>query len=118
MRLPEDVLLRSDGAGVRSNHYGGRIYLAVSAWTSQEEAQVAAASIRDEGRLARVVPSPRPVAYMPAIDRLSPTHEAYLGRPWRRHKKTQNRWMWLVFAAEPAHTEIAAHAGGRTGVTP
>lgn len=112
MKLPEEVLLRSDGAGPRTNLYEGRAYVAVSAWTSQQEARAAAASIRGEGGRARVIQSPRPVISMPAIDRLPPVYEAWLGRPWRRHAKTQNRYMWLVFAAAPSRVEIAAHAGG------
>jgi hypothetical protein len=117
-RLPDEVLMRSDGAGRRTYHYNGRAYLAVSAWTSKDEARAAAASIRGEGGRARAIPAIRPILSMPANDRLDPRHEAYLGRPWRRHTKTRNRWMWLVFAAEPVNTEIAAHAGGRTGGTP
>lgn len=118
MKLPDEVLLRSDGAGLRVNRYGGQAYFAVSAWTSRDEARAAAAAIRAQGRLSRVVCAKRPVQYMPSADRLPPTYEGWLGRAWRRHNKTRNRWMWLVFAAEPVNTEIAAHAGGRTGGTP
>lgn len=112
MMLPEEVLLRSDGgSGPRTNLYEGRVYIAVSSWTSQEEARSAAVAIRAEGGCARVVPAIRPVISMPPTDRLDPRHEAWLGRPWRRHGKTNNRYMWLVFAVTPSSTEIAAHAG-------
>lgn len=117
MKLPDEVLMRSDGAGRRRNIYDGRAYLAVSAWASREEARSAAAAIRDEGRLARVVRVHRPVPSLPPGDRYDPRYEEWI-RPMRRHAKTQNRYMWLVFAAEPVNTEIAAHAGGRTGGTP
>lgn len=111
-RLPDEVLMRSDGAGRRRNIYDGRPYIAVSAWASKEEARAAAVAIRVEGGLARAIRTIRPVLSMPSPDRLDPRHEAWLGRPWRRHAKTQNRYMWIVFAAAPSRVEIAAHAGG------
>lgn len=111
MRLPGEVLVRADRSGVRTNVYDGRTYIAVSAWTSQDEAWAAAASIRADGRWARTIRAKRPVISMPSPDRLDPRHEAWLGRPWRRHARTKNRWMWVVFATSPSSTEIAAHAG-------
>lgn len=111
MRLPDEVLLRSDGAGRRTNTYDGHTYIAVSAWTSRDPALAAAVAIRAQGGLARVICVPRPVRSMPAIDRFPPIYEGWFARPQRRHKKTHNRWMWVVFVHALPSTEIAAHAG-------
>ncbi len=62
-RLPDDVLVRGRTRGVgtlQERLIVGWPYLAVSAWTAQEEARAAAAAIRDEGDRVRISREPCP----------------------------------------------------------
>lgn len=107
-RLPDDALLRTDGA-VRTNAYGDKIFVAVSAWSTQEEAHRAAKTFRAGGRMSRAVQTARPVRTIPPRDRLQYSERL------RRHMLTKTRWMWVVFAERPHSTEISAYAGEKEG---
>jgi len=99
-RLPDSppAHLRADGSiRRRIDPKTGRIYLAVSAWTTEDDAQTSADEIRSQGCNASVTKEIRPLrAYLPGA----------APRGWRR--SPANRYIWLVWSGVPRAGEEAA----------
>ncbi|MCE5337802.1 MAG: hypothetical protein LLF90_03835 [Methanomicrobiaceae archaeon] len=99
-RLPDSppAHLRADGSiRRRIDPKTRRAYVAVSAWTTEDDAQTSADEIRSQGCHASVTKEIRPLrAYLPGA----------APRGWRR--SPANRYIWLVWSGVPRACEEAA----------